>query len=79
MNVKLLIQKLTLPRLRKMQALVRGFLTRRLIYPPLKEEYILACSILELISMNVVYRVGSELMVSSMALFKYERENIDAE
>lgn len=26
--------KLTLPRLRKMQALVRGFIVRRKIYPP---------------------------------------------
>lgn len=40
-----IMMKLTLPRLRKMQALVRGFLTRRKIYPPLLEQYLLAKSI----------------------------------
>lgn len=32
-QTKKLMMKLTLPRLRKMQALVRGFLVRRTIYP----------------------------------------------
>jgi hypothetical protein len=33
-RIKKLMMKLTYPRLRKMQALVRGFLVRRKIYPP---------------------------------------------
>ena len=53
---KKLIIKLTLPRLRKMQALVRGFLVRRKIYPVLLQEYLLAKSVLNIVIKNVVYR-----------------------
>jgi|688.fasta_scaffold270945_2 hypothetical protein len=53
------MMKLTLPRLRKMQALVRGFITRRKIYPPLLHEYLLAKSVLNVVISNVVYRESS--------------------
>jgi hypothetical protein len=32
-DTKKILKKLTLPRLRKMQALIRGFIVRRTIYP----------------------------------------------
>jgi hypothetical protein len=50
------MMKLTFGRLRKMQALVRGFLVRRKVYPKLLEEYLIAKSVLSLVEANVVYR-----------------------
>ena len=53
---KQIIKKLGLGRLRKMQALVRGFLVRRTLYPHELQSYLVAQSALELIVANVVYR-----------------------
>jgi hypothetical protein len=50
------MMKLTFVRLRKMQALVRGFLVRRKIYPKLLQEYLIAKSVYSIIEANVVYR-----------------------
>ena len=55
-DTKKLMMKLTLPRLRKMQALVRGFLVRRKVYPSLLKEYLLAKSILNLLVSNIMYK-----------------------
>lgn len=55
--------KLTLPRLRKMQALVRGFLVRRKVYPGKLEEYVLAKSVLAVIISNIVYKEASETIL----------------
>ena len=58
-----LIIKLTMPRLRKMQALVRGFLVRRKVYPALLEEYLVAKSLMNLVISNVVYRESSDTIL----------------
>lgn len=55
--------KLTLPRLRKMQALVRGFLVRRKIYPPLLEEYLISQAVMNLAISNVVYKESSQIIL----------------
>lgn len=60
---KALIKKLGLGRLRKMQALVRGFLVRRKIYPKELEDYLTAQSALDLVISNVIYRECSSLIV----------------
>lgn len=44
-RVKEIMPKLTMKRLRKIQALVRGFLTRRIILPPLLKQHSLCTSI----------------------------------
>ena len=62
-DFKNLIKKLGLARLRKMQALVRGFLVRRTIYPKELKEYLLAQSLLDVIISNVVYREASGIIV----------------
>lgn len=67
------MMKLTLPRLRKMQALVRGFLVRRTVYPGKLEKYLIAKSILGLVCANVVYREASEIILESVTYIKYER------
>jgi len=43
------MMNLTFVRLRKMQALVRGFLVRRKVYPKLLEKYLIAKNVLSLI------------------------------
>jgi hypothetical protein len=43
---KQIIKKLGLGRLRKMQALVRGFLVRRQVYPRELEQYLVAQSVM---------------------------------
>lgn len=53
---KQIVKRLGLARLRKMQALVRGFLVRRTIYPKELQDYLVAESALDLIISNVVYR-----------------------
>lgn len=58
-----LMIKLTLPRLRKMQALVRGFLVRRKIYPPLLEEYLISQAVMNLAISNVVYKESSQIIL----------------
>lgn len=44
-RMKEIMPKLTMKRLRKMQALVRGFLTRRIILPPLLKKHKLCASV----------------------------------
>lgn len=53
---KAILKKLGLARLRKMQALVRGFIVRRTIYPKELTKYLIAKSAMELIVANVIYR-----------------------
>jgi hypothetical protein len=53
---KQILKKLGLARLRKMQALVRGFLVRRTVYPKELSEYLIAQSAMDLIIANVIYR-----------------------
>ena len=65
------MMKLTLPRLRKMQALVRGFLVRRKIYPKVLEEYLVADSVLSLIEANVIYKESSAILLESITFPKY--------
>ena len=55
-RIKKLMMKLTFVRLRKMQALARGFLVRRKLYPKLLQQFLIAKSLLSLIKANVVYR-----------------------
>ena len=55
-DTKTLIKRLGLNRLRKMQALVRGFLIRRLVYPKALKEYLIASSVFDILSANVIYR-----------------------
>lgn len=43
------MMKLTMARLRKMQALVRGFLVRRNVYPKVLEEYLIGQSVYALV------------------------------
>ncbi len=46
-----------------MQALVRGFIVRRTIYPKELKDYLIAQSALDLIISNVVYRECSGIIV----------------
>lgn len=55
-DLKSIIKKLGLARLRKMQGLVRGFLVRRKIYPKELAKYLIAKSTMDLIIANVIYR-----------------------
>jgi len=71
---KLIIKKLGLGRLRKMQALVRGFIVRRTIYPRELKDYLIAQSLLDLIIANIVYREGSSIIVESITLGKYDQD-----
>ena len=64
--------KLTLPRLRKIQALVRGFLVRRKIYPRLYQQFILSKSLLNLIVSNYVYKEASIIIMDQLTDLKYE-------
>lgn len=75
METKKIMMKLTLPRLRKMQALVRGFLTRRKIYPILLQEYVLAKSIMNVVIDNVLYRESSEVVMEQLTYLKYEPDS----
>ena len=61
-----------MPRLRKMQALVRGFLTRRKIYPPLLQEYTISKAVLNLILSNFVYKEASMIILEEMTYMKYQ-------
>lgn len=69
---KQIIKKLGLGRLRKMQALVRGFLVRRQIYPRELEKYLIAQSLLQLIEANVIYREASAIIVESVTYGPYD-------
>jgi hypothetical protein len=71
---KLLIKQLGLGRLRKMQALVRGFIARRTVYPRELKDYLIAQSLLDLIIANVVYREGSGIVVESITLGRYDQD-----
>lgn len=71
-RIKFIIKKLTLPRLRKMQALVRGFLVRRTVYPYELRWYLIAKSILDLVAKNVIYRESSEVVIEAITFSKYE-------
>ena len=71
-DTKALIKKLGLARLRKMQALVRGFLTRRLIYPGVLREYLVASSVADFITANVLYREASSIVVESVTLAQHD-------
>jgi hypothetical protein len=70
---KQILKKLGLGRLRKMQALVRGFLVRRKIYPRELEEYLVAVSAMDLIVANVIYREVSGIVVESITLGHYDQ------
>ena len=72
-NTRRLMIKLTLPRLRKMQALVRGFLVRRTVYPAKLQEYLLAKSVLNVIISNVVYREASGIILENITYLKYDK------
>jgi len=65
------MMKLTLPRLRKMQALVRGFIVRRKVYPPLLKEYLIAKSTYDLIHSNVMYKEISSIIMEAVPFPKY--------
>lgn len=54
-NSSALINKLTLKRLRKMQALVRGFLVRRITYPRLLKRYRICQKVFESIAKNSIF------------------------
>lgn len=55
-----------------MQALVRGFLVRRKVYPKKLEEYLIAKSVLGLVEANVVYREISTIIMETITFPKYE-------
>lgn len=55
-----------------MQALVRGFLVRRKIYPKELEDYLIAQSALDLVISNVTYRECSSLIVETVTLGRYD-------
>lgn len=75
-DTKQIIKKLGLARLRKMQALVRGFLVRRTIYPKELQDYLIAQSALDLIISNVVYRECSGMVVETVTLGRYDQDLI---
>lgn len=56
-----------------MQALVRGFLVRRTIYPQVLKEYLIAREALNLIEANVIYREVSSIVVESVTLGQYDQ------
>jgi hypothetical protein len=70
---KQILKKLGLGRLRKMQALARGFLVRRKIYPKKLEEYLVAMSAMDLLVANVIYREVSGIVVESITLGHYDQ------
>lgn len=71
---KQIVKRLGLARLRKMQALVRGFLVRRTIYPKELQDYLVAESALDLIISNVVYRQCSGMVVETVTLGRYDQD-----
>ena len=74
--MKEIVKRLGLSRLRKMQALVRGFLVRRKIYPKELKDYLIAQSALELIVANVVYKEASGIVIETVTLGRYDQESI---
>ena len=59
-----------------MQALVRGFLVRRKIYPKELKDYLIAQSALDLIVANVVYKEASGIVIETVTLGRYDQESI---
>ena len=74
--MKEIVKRLGLSRLRKMQALVRGFLVRRKIYPKELKDYLIAQSALDLIVANVVYKEASGIVIETVTLGRYDQESI---
>ena len=74
--MKEIVKRLGLSRLRKMQALVRGFLVRRKIYPKELKDYLIAQSALDLIIANVVYKEASGIVIETVTLGRYDQESI---
>ena len=74
--MKEIVKRLGLSRLRKMQALVRGFLVRRKIYPKELKDYLIAQSALELIVANVVYKEASGIVIETVTLGRYDQESL---
>ena len=62
-NAKEIVKKLGFARLRKMQALVRGFIVRRTVYPKELKDYLIAQSLMDILISNVLYRECSSLVV----------------
>ena len=57
-----------------MQALVRGFLVRRQVYPVELAKYLVAQSLMDLIVANVMYRECSSLIVETVTLGRYDQD-----
>jgi hypothetical protein len=57
-----------------MQALVRGFIVRRTIYPRELREYLIAQSLLDIVMANVIYRECSHLIVETITLGRYDQD-----
>ena len=74
--MKEIVKRLGLSRLRKMQALVRGFLVRRKIYPKELKDYLIAQSALDLIVANVVYKEASGIVIETVTLGRYDQESL---
>jgi len=62
-RVKQIMPILTMKRLRKMQALVRGFLTRRITYPPLLRQHRLCEAVSNKITRSVTDKLVTEVVL----------------
>jgi hypothetical protein len=62
---------LTMRRLRKMQALVRGFLTRRITYPPLLRQHRLCEAVYHSIRRRVTDKLVTEVALEVITFNKY--------
>lgn len=70
-RVKQLMPILTLKRLRKMQALVRGFLCRRITYPPLLRQHRLCEAIYHSVRRRVTDKLVTEVVLEVITFNKY--------
>ena len=68
------MKKLGFARLRKMQALVRGFIVRRKVYPVELGKYLIAQSLFDILVSNVIYRECSSLVVETVTLGRYDQD-----
>ena len=57
-----------------MQALVRGFLIRRTVYPQKLTDYLIAQSLLDIAFSNVLYRECSTIIVETVTLGRYDQD-----
>ena len=73
-NSSSLINRLTLKRLRKMQALVRGFITRRVTYPRLMKQYRLCQRVYEMICGGCLLTESSSIVLDILASNRVEKE-----